>query len=112
MNMLRPVSVVGRALIVMSLLLFSFSAPAMPLGMSADCAAMMQTEDASTLPGEHSNGPICPYIALCAIAGLYISPIPPADYALVAMSGVGFFPFDDTNGVGLVSSPPSRPPSS
>lgn len=99
-------------LIVLSLLLLSFEAPAMPVGMSAECATMMQSSDVDTVPNDSSKGQLCPYAALCAVAGLYLNTTPPTDYSMVAMSNVDMVPFGDTLGVGVVFSPPTRPPRS
>ena len=112
MKLLGSFFLCGRVLIVLSLLLLSFEAPAMPVGMSAECAAMMQSSDVGTVPNESSKRQLCPYAALCAVAGLYLNTTPPTGYSMVAMSNVDMVPFGDTLGVGVVFSPPTRPPRS
>ena len=112
MKLLRSLFLCGRVLIVLSLLLLSFEAPAMPVGMSAECAAMMQSSDVGIVPNDSSKRQLCPYAALCAVAGLYLNTTPPTGYSMAAMSNVDMVPFGDTLGVGIASLPPTRPPRS
>lgn len=84
----------------------------MPVGMSVECAAMMQSIDVGQAPDDSSKRRACPYAALCAITGLYLNTTPLTDFSTVAMSNVDMVPFGDTHGVGVVCSPPTRPPRS
>jgi hypothetical protein len=104
-------AVFGRALIVLGLFVLSFGTPAMASGNPADCMSMMQDggQMSETMPGMDMQ---CPYAAVCAVSGLYVAPAPPSDYAMADMSDAGYLSFDETIGVGLMSSPPSRPPRS
>jgi hypothetical protein len=112
MNMMLmkiTLALLGRLLVVTGLIALSFGTPSMASGNPADCMAMMQ--DSGQMSKTMSDmGKQCPFAAVCAIAGLYVTPAPPTSYAMAAMSDAGLLSFGETNGVGLVSSPPSRPP--
>jgi hypothetical protein len=101
----------GRMLIVLGLLALSFGSPAMASGNPADCMSMMRDggQMPKTMPGMDKQ---CPFAAVCAVSGLYVASAPPSDYAMADMLDAGYLSFDETIGVGLMSSPPSRPPRS
>lgn len=107
----RLPSFLGRLLIVVSLVVMSFGTPSLASGNPADCMAMMQDggQMPETVPG---MGKQCPYAAVCAVSGLFVTPTPPSDYAMADMSDAGYLSFVETKSVGLVSSPPNRPPRS
>lgn len=109
MNASHFMALIGRMLIILGLVAISFGTPAMASGKSADCVSMMQDggQMSKTMP---DMGKQCPYVAFCAVSGLYVKPTPPTDYTSVAVSDALFLPVYDSNGVGLASSPPIRPP--
>jgi hypothetical protein len=111
MPLRRLPSFLGRMLIILGVLALSFGTPAMASGNPADCMQMMQ--DGGLMPKTMPDmGKQCPYAAVCAVSALYVAPAPPSGYAMAEMSDAGYLPFDEISGVGLVSSPPSRPPRS
>jgi hypothetical protein len=107
----RFIAIAGRLLIVIGLFAQSFGTPSMASGNPVDCMLMMQDggQMSKTMP---DMGGKCPFAAVCAVSGLYVAPAPPSDYSMADMPDAGYLSFDETNGVGLVSSPPSRPPRS
>lgn len=107
----RIIAFAGRMLIVLGVVVLGFGTPAMASGSPTDCMSMMQDggQMSKTMP---DMGKQCPYAAVCAVAGLYVAPTPPTDFVTAAMSDVDFLSFDENNGAGFLSSPPSRPPRS
>jgi hypothetical protein len=99
-------------LVIISLMMVGFGAPAMAGGGSPDCMAMMQLNHASTPDKIPDTGKSCPFVDLCATSAFFIEPAPASHFVSPEPVKMALLPLGEQFGDGLMPIPPSRPPRS
>jgi hypothetical protein len=106
----RAIGLLCRVVVIISLMMFGFGAPAMAGGGSPDCMRMMQLNHASTSDKMPDTGKPCPFVDLCAATAFFIEPAPASHFVSHEPIEVVLLPLDDQFGDGLMPLPPNRPP--